>query len=173
MKNIIILPLFLLLLKAGSAQAPPPPPDDDKIDALRIGFFTKYLDLTPEESEKFWPVYNNMRDDLKVLMDNEANLQKKKKIDDMTDAELNDMIKTHFDNEQKILDIKKKYAEEFKKVLPLRKVAKLADAENEFKRQLLQYMKDRPGGGPPPGPGGKGPGGHGPGDGPPPPPEDQ
>ncbi|MBC8047602.1 MAG: hypothetical protein H7Y00_12455 [Fimbriimonadaceae bacterium] len=145
MKNIFFSTLFAVTTVLVSAQMPDGPPDNEKVESLRIAFLTNYLDLTSEESQKFWPVYNQMRDELKVVMDKEMNLKKDKDFSKMSDAELNQVMKDHFDNEQKILDTKKKYAEEFKKVLPLRKVVLLADAENEFKRKLLEHAKDRKG----------------------------
>lgn len=166
MKKLFILLTLTLATHAAFSQGPPPPPDvdDDKIEPLRIAFLTKYLELTSEEAQKFWPVYNQMRAEMKVIADKEDNLRSGKSINDMTDEELNKLIAAHLDNEQKMLDIKKKYAEEFKKVLPLRKVALLADAENEFKREMIKHAKDRQG--PPPFDGG--PGGNKPGEGGPP-----
>lgn len=160
MKRTFIIAIMMLAAAAGFAQGPPGPPpvDEEKIEALRIAFLTRYLDLSAEEAQKFWPVYNNMQDELKVIQDKEKDLRNGKKIDEMSDEELNKMINAHFENEQKLLDIKKKYAEEFKKVLSIKKVALLADAENEFKREMLKHARDKQG---PPG-GGK-PGGNNPG----------
>ncbi|MFN0276438.1 MAG: hypothetical protein ACKVPJ_11865 [Chitinophagales bacterium] len=158
MKKTFLTLLFALTTTLLMAQRPDGPPDPEKIEALRIAFLTNYLDLTTEESQKFWPVYNQMKDELKVYLDKEADLMKGKKVEEMTEAELNGAIQTHFDNEQQILNLKKKYTEEFKKVLPLKKVVLLADAENAFKRQLLEYARDRKG------PGGGGPGNKAPGD---------
>lgn len=163
MKRTFIITLLVLTATAGFAQGPPGPPpvDEEKIEALRIAFLTRYLDLSSEEAQKFWPVYNKMQDELKVVLDKEKDLRNGKKIDDMTDEELTKMIAAHFENEQKILDIKKKYAEEFKKVLSLKKVALLADAENEFKREMLKHARDKqgpPGGGEGDRPGGRYPG---------------
>ena len=67
------------------ATPPPPPPakenkgdrQNDKrenIEAMKIGFITKKLDLTPEEAQKFWPVYNQYNDKMK-------DLRKKRKLD--------------------------------------------------------------------------------------------
>lgn len=159
MKKFILLTIIASFAKFGFAQGPPPPPgmDDEKVEALRIAFLTKYLDLSTDEAQKFWPVYNQMRAELKVVMDKEMDLRKGKSVNDMKDDELNKLINAHFDNEQAMLDIKRKYAEEFIKVLPLRKIALLADAENEFKREVLKNFRDKQG--PPGGPGGPGGGG--------------
>jgi hypothetical protein len=147
MKVTIVAILIGLMPSAIIAQRPGDgPPDPEKVDALRIAFLTDYLDLTSDESQKFWPVYNQMRDEMKVYMEKEENLLKNKKIDALTDAELSKIIQEHFDNEQAMLNIKKKYAEQFTKLLPMKKVVLLADAENAFKRKLLEHARDRQGG---------------------------
>lgn len=153
MKKIISLTFCIITVMSAYAQLDPPPhppgppggPDDEKTESLRIAFLSSYLNLTPEEGQKFWPVYNQMRDELKMVMDKEMQLQHDMDINKLSDAELNGLISSHFENEQQILNIKKKYAEEFKKVLPLKKVVLLADAENEFKRKLLEAAKERRG----------------------------
>lgn len=146
MKKLTIIFLLGLFSTAVFSQGPPPPMfDEEKIEPLRIAFLTKYLDLTSEEAQKFWPVYNKMRDENKVVMDADKALKDGKSINDMNEEELNKFITSHFENDQKMLDLKKKYAEEFKKVLPLKKVALLADAENEFKRQMIQHASEKKG----------------------------
>lgn len=159
MKNFLTILILIFSLQNIFAQGPPPDMNEDKIEPLRIAFLTKYLDLTTDEAQKFWPVYNNMRTELKVIMDNEKYLKNGKNITEMNDDELNKLINSHFDNDQKILDLKKKYVSEFKKVLPLKKVALLADAENEFKRQMINHANDKKQGGPG-GPGGNKPDNH-------------
>ena len=37
----------------------------ERIEALRVAFITQKLNLTPDESQKFWPVYNEYQDKLK------------------------------------------------------------------------------------------------------------
>ena len=144
MKKLAIILLFGVFSATAYSQGPPPPMfDEEKIEPLRIAFLTKYLELTSEEAQKFWPVYNKMRDEIKVVMDADKALKDGKSINDMNDEELNKFINSHLENDQKMLDIKKKYAEEFKKVLSLRKVALLADAENEFKRQMIQHATEK------------------------------
>lgn len=145
MKKYLLLPLILMISHLAIAQGPPGPPplDEDKIEALRVAFLTKYLDLSTEEAQKFWPVYNAMQKEIDVVRTAENDLRKGKDVNTMTDEELNKMINQHFENEQKLLDIKKKYLEEFKKVLPLKKVALLADAENAFKREVMKHAKER------------------------------
>ena len=65
MKKTILTLLFALIATIGAfAQQGPPPagekkyPSPDEIMSQKIAFFTQELDLTPEEAQKFWPVYN-------------------------------------------------------------------------------------------------------------------
>src|SRR6478609_3027264 len=65
----IVLVLLLALFSAGAfAQDPQDLPPDvaqtvdpkvrQKVEAARIGLISQRLGLTPEQAEKFWPIYN-------------------------------------------------------------------------------------------------------------------
>ena len=59
MKNILIL---LILLISSNIYAQPPVKKaemKEKIKSLKISFITENLELTSEEAQQFWPVYNN------------------------------------------------------------------------------------------------------------------
>jgi hypothetical protein len=75
-------------------------PDGSRLEALKIGYLSKKLNLTPEEAEKFWPVYNQYSDEIrKVRIDAKQNKEEE--------------IVT----EEKILNIRKRYNGEFAKAL--------------------------------------------------------
>ena len=111
----------------------------EKIEVQKIAFITKQLDLTPEEAQKFWPVYNQFSDARKQL--HEQHKENRKDIDNLSDSEIEKLIDNHIILDQKVLDLKKKYHTEFKKVLSNKKVAKLYHAEHMFKKDLLKRLK--------------------------------
>ena len=118
----------------------------DRVESYRIGFLTDRLELTPEESEKFWPVYREFRKELDAVlgdqMDEMEGLRKKRKADvALSDAEVEKAIQANFTREEKVLKIKRSYHEKFKKVLPIQKVGKLYVAELEFKKELIRKMR--------------------------------
>jgi hypothetical protein len=39
----------------------------DRIEPMKIAFITQKLNLTAEEAQKFWPVYNKFSDELQKL----------------------------------------------------------------------------------------------------------
>ena len=63
MKNAIII--FCLSVLAVSVSAQPtqrnPQRVQEKIESQRVAFLTQKLDLTPEESAAFWPIYNDFK----------------------------------------------------------------------------------------------------------------
>ncbi len=120
-------------------------PMREKVDAMKIGYLTNFLDLTTEEAKNFWPVYNKYQDELNQLRKSRRdNLMKGQvAIDSMSDAELEKIVDGELAFHQSEIDIQKKYHPQFKKVLPMKKVAKLYRAEEEFKKQLLQMIRDK------------------------------
>jgi hypothetical protein len=94
----------------------------EKIQALKIAFITQRLDLTSAEAEKFWPIYNDYEHELNNLRLNYRN---------------GDVL----DNEQKLLNIKKKYSPSFEKVLGPQKLNKFFNAEKEFRNILIKRLK--------------------------------
>ena len=77
----------------------------------------------------------------------------------MPDKDVEKMLDDLIVFKQKELDLKKKYHAEYKSILPIKKVAKLYHAEEQYKKRMAQQrQQNRPGGGPR-GPGMRGPGG--------------
>ena len=81
----------------------------------------------------------------------ENRIDTKSNYEELTDAQLSAAVDRELALEQQELDLKKEYNERFKKILPMKKVAKLHVAEQGFRKELLHRAKDRtkiPGGPP-------------------------
>ncbi len=117
----------------------------ERLETMKIGFITERLNLSSDEAKVFWPVYNKFTDDMKKLRQSSKGKISEEMADmsAMTDAEaekvLNDMVNFKIQE----ADLLKKYAAEFKKVLPVKKVVLLFKAENDFKRELLKKLSQR------------------------------
>jgi hypothetical protein len=107
----------------------------EKIEAMRVAFITNRLDLTPEEAKQFWPIYNNYRHDLTQLR------RSYYPNDDGTDPHLD--ADRQLDFEQHKLDLKRQYKTQFAQVLGKEKLNKLVGAEEDFKKMLIQTMRNR------------------------------
>ena len=153
MKTHLLIVCFFLFSLASLAQGPPQSeqsqkqdqrPVKERVEALKVGFLTERLNLTPEEAKVFWPVYNQYQDELEQLRksrrDNLVNA--KTNFDEMSDKDVEKVIDAEFAIRQSELDLQKKYNSRFKQVLPMKKVARLYKAEEDFKRQLLERIKE-------------------------------
>jgi hypothetical protein len=149
----ILLSTFFLFTTISFAQGQPPRKKEyreekrDNVESMKIAFLTKKLDLTPEEAQQFWPVYNQYTDKLQEIRRKRRMEHKEVKhnIEEMSDKEVEQDVDNEIAFRQKEIDIQKEYHSKFKAVLPIKKVAKLYQAEEQFKRVLLDKLKkDQP-----------------------------
>jgi hypothetical protein len=97
----------------------------EKVQALKIAFITQKLELTADEAQKFWPVYNRYEAELRqIIMDNRAE-------------------GNALDKEEKVLTVKKKYSAEFTKVIGPNKTNTLFNSEKEFRGVLMRQLKNK------------------------------
>lgn len=142
---------LILALLLGSALYGQPTDNTkrEKIEALRVSYITQRVDFTTQEAQAFWPLYNEMNDKL------EANRQgfKKKYNKDTnynfaTDKEAEDYLNAELSMKQKEIEIFKSYYERFRKLLPIKKVAALRRAEDQFRREIIKSIKEKEAGTP-------------------------
>jgi Spy/CpxP family protein refolding chaperone len=149
--RITILSIFTVLLFSTSvfAQQGPGmgnPQKNEKVKAMKVEYITAKLELTPSEAQSFWPLYNEFMTKLHDLERARKRKLRASADKELTDDEVNALIKSNFETDQKILDLRMAYDVKFKKVLSIQKVGKLYAAEHQFRHDLLRKMK---GGGPP------------------------
>lgn len=111
----------------------------DKIEAMRIGFITQRLALTPEESQQFWPLYNQYNDRLKQIR---LDAKSQRPLITLNDEETEKFIMSNFDKDIKQIELKKEYFVKYKKILNVRRVALLQTAERDFVEQVLKKWKE-------------------------------
>ncbi|MEO6884141.1 MAG: hypothetical protein ABI199_08965 [Bacteroidia bacterium] len=117
-----------------------------KVEAMKIAFITDKLALTPQEAQVFWPVYNQYEADLGTLRKNHRkNMAQAKEegVDNMSDKDLETLVDGEIIYRQQELDVVKEYLAKFKAVLPIKKVAKFYEAEEQFKVYLINQLKNR------------------------------
>lgn len=108
-----------------------------KIEAQKVAFITSELDLTPAESEKFWPIYNKYEG---LKKEDRDGFDRREKREEMTDAQASDEINRMIDIKQKDLEDTKSMVRELQGVIPPTKVMKLFKSERKFKKSLLKKM---------------------------------
>jgi hypothetical protein len=147
----LALLVFLLNILTGNAQNRNQGngPQRERIDAQKVAFITDQLQLTPEEAQKFWPVYNQYNSQKEDLNRDfmQANMKFRKNADAMTDKDASEMSDSYIKHAQKIVDLQKEFHGKLKDVLPPKKLLKLYNVERDFQRLLLQRLGERKMGG--------------------------
>lgn len=150
MKRIIAAFAALILLSvSGFAQTDKKPHGDngwEEIKAEKVGFITDKLDLSVEEAQVFWPVYNKYEKEFAA-----ANKEVRKalrglhpkKDEKVSEAEMAQRLNVYVAAKSKVSDITAAYNKEFLKVLPASKVAKLYLAEEQFMHKMLDRFAQK------------------------------
>jgi hypothetical protein len=151
MKALKLTTLVILcaLATGAIAQSDDMPQQDGKgkerIKAMKIGFITNRLNLSPEEAKTFWPVYNSFQNEMEDVRKNHR-IEKKENNDDlmnMSDKDAEKLVDDEIGFRQKELDVIKKYHGQFKQVLPAKKIAMLYRTEQDFKKELIERIKEK------------------------------
>lgn len=116
--------------------------DKDKIEALRVSFISKKTELTAGESEKFWPIYNEYNDKVKAVRKN-LRQSYKKKYENLTEKDAEELYLLEIQSKQAELDLFKQYGEKIKSVIGIKKLSRLHLAEEEFKREIINSIKEK------------------------------
>jgi hypothetical protein len=145
MKTKFILPLLLLFASLGFSQDQKE--NRDQVKALKVSYITTELNLTSDQSAKFWPVYNAFEEkQFQIRHDKMRPLLKKIKkdgIDKMSDKEALGYLNQLQDYEDELYNLRKKLVSDLKAIIGPVKVLKLKNAEEGFNKKLLSQYKEK------------------------------
>ncbi|PKV65074.1 hypothetical protein ATE90_1484 [Polaribacter sp. Hel1_33_96] len=149
MKNIIIficISLFCILSLSAQIRKG----SRDKIKMLKISYLTDRLKLTPDEAQKFWPVYNihdKKKHELKVKLRSEIKkaIKENENINAVSENDAERLISLKLSTEKKIYELHENFITKIKKILSYKKIIQLELAEMEFGRKLLNRYRHKKG----------------------------
>jgi hypothetical protein len=123
MKKILLITTILMgSLFAAKAQDDQPGDEakrQEKIKALYVAYITQELNLNADEAQKFWPLHAQFETDIKAVKSDMPELEK----------------------QQTVLNIKKKYQENFNRILGPKRCERFFRMDGEFKRKLLDRIR--------------------------------
>jgi uncharacterized protein YfkK (UPF0435 family) len=120
MKKFLLYTFFILAGFSIQAQ------NGNRLEALKIAYITKKMDLSPEEAQRFWPIYNQYAVELR---------QARQEAQRMNESEIS--------LDEKMLGIRKKYNVQFNQVLSPEKVNTFFKSEKEFGAFVQKEMERR------------------------------
>lgn len=140
---IITCMLLISLTAWGQNESPRFQEAMAKMKAERVSFLTEKLQLTVEEAEKFWPVYNEYLTKREEMMwGKRQKMHRDFDPGQLTEEELNNMLNDILDQEVKLAQLKKDYFVKLKVILPTKKVLTLHRVEQEFMNHMLNQIRE-------------------------------
>jgi len=111
-----------------------------KIQDAKIAIITNRVNLTPEQSKDFWPIYNefsakkrDMHRSMRQLIGNKG--------EGASDDQAMNNLKEVQELKQKQLELEKEYQARFLTVISAKQLVELYKAERTFNDMLLQRLK--------------------------------
>ena len=142
--RFIIFTLFTLLMAVPpvSAQARA---DRQKfmseIRNFKHDYLAKELDLSAEQKQEFFPVYDRMDDEIRKLNEETRDIERKTiENGDASEVELEAAAQAVFAQKAKEAQIETTYFEQFKNILNNRQLLLLKSVERRFTRELVKHQ---------------------------------
>jgi hypothetical protein len=117
----------------------------ERLESYKIAFFTRRLNLSSGEAEKFWPVYNEFQKQKNVIQAEKAAIirifnQNETTLSQTELINLGDKLIATITQESALAVT---FHMKLKEVLPPAKVIRLYQVENQYRVQLLNELQDR------------------------------
>jgi len=136
---------LMILFSAVQLFAQRQPMDPKMIEVIKskkVAFIAEQVGLSSKESEKFWPVYNQLEKERNALMDHKRDLEestedKTVKTEDYYKKLAIEIVAIHM-KESRMME---EYNNKFLSILPAEKVVKLYGSERRFRSYLMHEMR--------------------------------
>ena len=142
MRTYIVLLLLLTIYNINAQRSP-----RERVKAFKIAYITEQLDLTPQEAQKFWPIYNEHEENMEKVNRQEKNLirdlRQQSTSLDFTDSKAGEYLNDFITVEEKKASLRKQLIVSLKNIIPNKKILTLIKAEADFHKRLVQQLRER------------------------------
>lgn len=114
-----------------------------KIESARIALITDRLGLSPDQAEKFWPVYREYNLERREIRQQFRNARLELDMKNLTEEQSQDLVQKGMEMKQKELNLEKEYSSRLTKVISTQQLFKLKNAEKDFQQMLLKRIQDQ------------------------------
>ncbi len=140
MKRVsIILTLFLISFWANAQNREAM----KKIESARIALITERLGLSPNQAEKFWPVYREYNLQRRELRKEFRETRQGVDMKTLTEEQSIQLVQKALDIKQKELNLEKDYSHRMTEVITTQQLFKLKNAEKDFQQMILKRIQDQ------------------------------
>ena len=151
----IFLGIIFSALAVSGAQAFPQSPRESEtlnsedreryiteIRQYKHDFLARELDMSRDQQRDFFPVYDEMEDEVMRLNTEARDMERKIEADDSaSDLEVEAVAAALYSQKQKEGEIEMKYYDKFKDILSPRQLIRLKNAERKFTQSLVRHHR--------------------------------
>lgn len=115
----------------------------EKVEAARIGMITNRLGLTPEQAEKFWPIYREFTQKRQEMRQEFRQAQQGFDPNNPDPKKQQELVNLGFQLKQKELNLEKDYSGRIMNVITVQQMLNLRKAEQDFRQLILNQLQQR------------------------------
>ena len=146
MKTEILFPIIFLVV-ASLSFSQGFKEKREKVKALKVAYITEQLELTTDEAQKFWPIYNAFDENQSELrhekMRSILDRFKPGNVEKLSEKDASNSLAQMEKIEEDLFNLKKKFIKDLQGVISAKKIIKLKKAEEDFNRELLKQMREK------------------------------
>jgi len=139
MKNLAIVFLLTILSVSGYAQRNREV-DKEKLEAARVAFITNRLSLSPEQAEKFWPLYNEFNDKRNTMMREMRGISKIGD-EEISNSQAKALMEKRFGIQENLMITEKVFLRKIADALSPLQALKLNEINRDFTRHVYRMQR--------------------------------
>ena len=145
MKNIILVILLAISSLSMHAQTQPEvdPVVQEKIKNLQIAYISDKLELTPDQAQKFWPVYNEFSSKRNELRKELVNARREIRGDNVDAKKQEELLKMGLAIRQRELNLENEYSNRLLQVISAQQILNLRKSERDFQQMIINQLQQR------------------------------
>ena len=151
MRRLILAGIFCLGVLPSIAQETEPDPAQiqqdskaqERIKNLRIAYISEKLGLTPDQAEKFWPVYRQFVEERKKLRSEFREAQLHVGPNNTDPKKQQELLDMGLRIKQRELDLEKTYSGRLLQVINPQQMLNLHKAEKEFRSMIINQLQQK------------------------------
>ena len=115
----------------------------DEFQAQQKKFITEHAELTPEEAEKFFPVFFELQKEKWIIDKNARKKAGFKRGEKCSEEQCLQFVNELADAKVKTAELEKQYIEKYLNIIPACKILRVQHAEDRFQKHMLKNIWER------------------------------
>lgn len=114
-----------------------------QIEAARIAMITERLELSPEQAQQFWPLYNEFSQKRREIRSRLNEARAGIDPENISEQQSQQLMEMSLEIRQSEVNLEKEYTGKLRGIISAQQVLALRKAEDDFRRLILQRIEQR------------------------------